>query len=403
MEEGVRQPLQLHVQLPLSPSLVPGHLGYRTVSTAVVRAFREVSAARTRPALNARGAQGAGPSASDVEDGLWWLWATVVRGHAEAGLEVGPVEDSVVAVEHRLAQNEGLGAQGRQVHREQLRRAGTAVSLGPCAGRGRGCAEEGRGPHGRVHLRPVVLGQGQPAHVCIGVQPQRDAPELDLHDRRIHEAAVLDAARGPREQLAHCRRVRGREAEVRGAAVQDAEATATVADVQPLTADGHREDLNLPIAEFRLGHGHPGEWPRKAGRVVAAESDLALLPVVAFCQEDAKLGQPNPAASGEEVEEAEVLVQCQAVEPQAENPVKVEELKGSLRHLDGHHDVRLHAGPAWQRAASLFRGLRSGAQADLLACKLAGDQARAKADGHLVCSMASGHWQAVQVQGLGHL
>mmetsp|Transcript_45494 Transcript_45494/g.141005 ORF Transcript_45494/g.141005 Transcript_45494/m.141005 type:complete len:374 (-) Transcript_45494:413-1534(-) len=358
----------------------------------------------------------------------WLLWlharCSQMGSQAETGTLATPIEDSVVALEHGLAEDEDVRAQGlRPAHGQQLRRAQKLllqralchVSL--CLGvllrfvrarvlvglLSRRVSEAGVGRHRDVAVGQDVRRQGQQAHVVLRVQREVDTLELQDHDWRLDHAAVGGIAGGRREHRVQQGAAGAWDAEVRGAAVQDAEATATVADVQPLTADGHREDLNLPIAEFRLGHGHPGEWPRKAGRVVAAESDLALLPVVAFCQEDAKLGQPNPAASGEEVEEAEVLVQCQAVEPQAENPVKVEELKGSLRHLDGHHDVRLHAGPAWQRAASLFRGLRSGAQADLLACKLAGDQARAKADGHLVCSMASGHWQAVQVQGLGHL
>mmetsp|Transcript_82901 Transcript_82901/g.257354 ORF Transcript_82901/g.257354 Transcript_82901/m.257354 type:complete len:254 (+) Transcript_82901:322-1083(+) len=238
----------------------------------------------------------------------WLLWlharCSQMGSQAETGTLATPIEDSVVALEHGLAEDEDVRAQGlRPAHGQQLRRAQKLllqralchVSL--CLGvllrfvrarvlvglLSRRVSEAGVGRHRDVAVGQDVRRQGQQAHVVLRVQREVDTLELQDHDWRLDHAAVGGIAGGRREHRVQQGAAGAWDAEVRGAAVQDAVAAAIPADVQQLSVDAHCQDLHLPIAELRLCHRHPSQGAQQAPGIVPANCDLTRLPVVALC------------------------------------------------------------------------------------------------------------------------
>mmetsp|Transcript_50349 Transcript_50349/g.155652 ORF Transcript_50349/g.155652 Transcript_50349/m.155652 type:complete len:379 (+) Transcript_50349:280-1416(+) len=323
-------------------------------------------------------------------------------------------------MQHGLPEDEDAAADGRgEVHGQELRGAvvlqlrrvtagcRASFSLAPryCARRLRvvlllvgGCR------HADVRVDAHVLRQGQLPHVVLRVEREVEVPELDPHDRSLHAPAVHRLVRVLREQLVHLLRECVGNAQVGCAGVQDATASAVVADVQLVAIDVQREDLHLPIAQLRLEHGHPLERLQQPRGVVPADGYLALLAGIAVCEEDAKVGVADLSAARQNPEEAEVRGERQAAEAQAHDAVKVEELERPPRHVDRHDHLRVHAGPPAPslRAEPVLRPRRR-AQADSVTHKLACDLPRAEADGHLVAQapLVRRHRGAIQVDGRG--
>mmetsp|Transcript_140695 Transcript_140695/g.448769 ORF Transcript_140695/g.448769 Transcript_140695/m.448769 type:complete len:573 (+) Transcript_140695:2-1720(+) len=410
-----------------------------------------------------------------------------VVGEAEPHAAVAPVVDGVVPVEHRLPKDEELRTQRRrEPHRHQPRPAKAAdLLLLLLAGRG-GCPWCGcwsgcrwrcsircsrlrlcrRGGHGgsvgRDRLRGALgcggrccgsggsvrgrssrlvrlvrgghedalrgahgdtLAERQPAHVVVRMERQRVAWQVDLHLRRIYEAAVQQVPRLPREQVRHLLVGWSGDAEVGGAGVHDSAASAVLADVELHAVDAHGQDADLPMAVLGHHHGSPGQRLQQPPVVDAAEGHLGVLTLLALGQEDAKL-RGGKALPKEHLEEAELLVQRQAVKAEAEDAVEAEGLEGRRGHLHGQDDAHLHAhlgastlvrrtlrdddraridrGGGFVGAWRLGAGADD-AEADNVLRELARDLAGAEADGHLVAMLALGHQRAVGVDGDGGL
>mmetsp|Transcript_72924 Transcript_72924/g.213666 ORF Transcript_72924/g.213666 Transcript_72924/m.213666 type:complete len:380 (+) Transcript_72924:488-1627(+) len=326
----------------------------------------------------------------------WW---SQVLGEREAGPEIGPVEDGVVALEHRLPQDEHVRADGLgPAHRQQL---GRAEQLARARAVVRHRAErllllrvvlqDGARRHGDVGISQDVGRHGQQAHVVLGVEREVEAVQLQHHGGCVHAAAVLELAGGLRQQVVKGAAGVTGDAEVRGAAVEDAVAVALVADVHLGAVDVHREDPDLPVAELRLCHGHPRDGLQQVLGVVAADGYLAGLPIVALRQEEAEVRPRKLPAPHEEIEGTEVVAQRQCRQAKAYDAIKVELLERSRRHLCGHDRLREHAWPLLRTRRCL------GPQAQPVAHKVARDPGGAEADGHALAHAASGHGPAVQV------
>mmetsp|Transcript_30938 Transcript_30938/g.91998 ORF Transcript_30938/g.91998 Transcript_30938/m.91998 type:complete len:299 (-) Transcript_30938:276-1172(-) len=217
--------------------------------------------------------------------------------------------------------------------------------------------------------------------------------------------AVSDLARLAREKLVDLVGVCGRDTQVGSASVQDAAASALVAGTQLAAVNVHCEDLHLPVTEFWLEHRHPRQRLQQPGGIVTANGNLTLLTRICVRQKHSEVGVVNLAACSQQPEEAEVCVESQTVKAQAQDAVKVKQIKRPPRHVNRHDHLRIHARPrslAGQTEPALLRP-PCRAQADGVTRKLAGDLAGAETDGHLVAE-PPGFPQdrtAVQVDGQG--
>mmetsp|Transcript_23244 Transcript_23244/g.59198 ORF Transcript_23244/g.59198 Transcript_23244/m.59198 type:complete len:261 (+) Transcript_23244:3197-3979(+) len=203
--------------------------------------------------------------------------------------------------------------------------------------------------------------------------------------------------------------------------VHDTAAAPSPTDVELHAVDAHGQDADLPMAVLGHYHGSPGQRLQQPPVVDAAEGHLGVLALLALGQEDAKL-RGGKALAKEHLEEAELLVQRQAVKAEAEDAVEAEGLEGRSGHLHGQDDAHLHthlgASTRVRRTlrdddrARIARGggfvgsWRFGAgaadaEADNVLRELARDLAGAEADGHLVAMLALGHQRAVGIDGDG--
>mmetsp|Transcript_51460 Transcript_51460/g.123898 ORF Transcript_51460/g.123898 Transcript_51460/m.123898 type:complete len:333 (-) Transcript_51460:360-1358(-) len=231
----------------------------------------------------------------------WW---SQVLGEREAGPEIGPVEDGVVAPQHRLAQQPQL--RPRDVLPEVV-----LTDL-------------------RLAARPRVVfdAEGQ-SHASPQLQTQ------------VRQTAALAAGLRGLDQSRELRVQGLRHRDARGAGVDEAAAKVRgLAHLQLLAANAHALDVHQPVAHLRLSHWHPGQGRGQALTVVATEDELGVAGVV--LNPEAKLLLHTRGAKA--VEDVELGRDGKALQAQAHETVLGPSAKGRLLDGRGHNHADFGAG-----------------------------------------------------------